>query len=246
MEFRFTAWRDYFHRNQSAIRELNCKHDQLSKTERRIICSSVQQFQIGESSEGLYLIAAAKRFLKNCTDKSYLEALILFIQEEQRHAGELEIFMNRHNIPKLKKHWVDQVFRRLRRFSSLEQSITVLLTAEIIAAVYYDALKSVTGSVCLQSICEQILIDEEKHIEFQAEALRKLGRRRLKITNMFAVLSRFILLTCTLPVVWLYHRKVLKAGGKHFFIFLKETYQEYVRAERLINKKENGRVRSSF
>ncbi|MEC3841760.1 hypothetical protein [Bacillus amyloliquefaciens] len=217
MEFRFTAWRDYFHRNQSAVRELNCKHDQLSKTERRVICSSVQQFQIGESSGGLYLIAAAKRFLRDCTDKSYLEALILFIQEEQRHAGELEVFMNRHNIPKLKKHWVDQVFRRLRRFSSLEQSI-----------------------------CEQILIDEEKHIEFQAEALRKLGRRRLKITNMFAVLSRFILLTCTLPVVWLYHRKVLKAGGKHFFIYLKETYQEYVRAERLINKKENGRLRSSF
>ncbi|MDQ8055671.1 hypothetical protein RER83_05390 [Bacillus velezensis] len=46
-------------------------------------------------------------------------------------------------------------FRRLRRFASLEQSITVLLT----------------GSVCLQSICGQILIDEEKHIEFQAETL---------------------------------------------------------------------------
>ncbi|RAP04699.1 hypothetical protein EFW57_01442 [Bacillus velezensis] len=28
-----------------------------------------------------------------------------------------------------------------------------------------------TGSVCLQSICGQILIDEEKHIEFQAETL---------------------------------------------------------------------------
>ncbi|EJD69531.1 hypothetical protein BB65665_00850 [Bacillus sp. 916] len=28
-----------------------------------------------------------------------------------------------------------------------------------------------TGSVCLQSICRQILIDEEKHIEFQAETL---------------------------------------------------------------------------
>ncbi|MES1029990.1 hypothetical protein [Bacillus velezensis] len=46
-------------------------------------------------------------------------------------------------------------FRRLRRFASLEQLITVLLT----------------GSVCLQSICGQILIDEEKHIEFQAETL---------------------------------------------------------------------------
>ncbi|QHQ59042.1 hypothetical protein [Bacillus velezensis] len=235
MEFCFTEWRDYFRRNQSAVKELNCKYDQLSETERRVICSSVQQFQIGESSEGLFLIAAAKRFLKDCADKSYLEALILFIQDEQRHAGELEIFMNRHNIPKLEKLWVDQVFRRLRRFASLEQSITVLLTAEIIAAVYYDALKNVTGSVCLRSICGQILIDEEKHIEFQAEALHKFGRRRLKITNTCAVFSRFILLTGTLPVVWLYHRKVLKAGGKHFFVYLKEAYQEYVRAETLIN-----------
>ncbi|MGG0914891.1 hypothetical protein ABE147_10115 [Bacillus velezensis] len=51
--------------------------------------------------------------------------------------------------------WEIVFFRRLRRFASLEQSITVLLT----------------GSVCLQSICGQSLIDEEKHIEFQAEAL---------------------------------------------------------------------------
>ncbi|MFG3444326.1 hypothetical protein ACGFZ1_06430 [Bacillus velezensis] len=48
----------------------------------------------------------------------------------------------------------------------------MLLTAEVIVAVYYDALKNVTGSVCLQSICWQILIDEEKHIEFQAEKLK--------------------------------------------------------------------------
>ncbi|WP_156734921.1 hypothetical protein [Bacillus velezensis] len=47
----------------------------------------------------------------------------------------------------------------------------MLLTAEAIAAVYYDALKNVTGSVCLQSICGQILIDEEQHFEFQAEML---------------------------------------------------------------------------
>ncbi|MGG0158230.1 hypothetical protein ABEY11_12450 [Bacillus velezensis] len=47
----------------------------------------------------------------------------------------------------------------------------MLLTAEAIAAVYYDALKNVTGSVCLQSICGQILIDEEQHFEFQAETL---------------------------------------------------------------------------
>lgn len=32
-------------------------------------------------------------------------------------------------------------------------------------------LKNVTGSVCLQSICGQILIDEEQHFEFQAETL---------------------------------------------------------------------------
>ncbi|WP_164672387.1 hypothetical protein [Bacillus velezensis] len=47
----------------------------------------------------------------------------------------------------------------------------MLLTAEVIAAVYYDALKNVTGSVCLQSICGQILIDEKQHFEFQAETL---------------------------------------------------------------------------
>lgn len=45
MEFCFTGWRDYFRRNQSAVKELNCKYDQLSETERRVICSSVQMYK---------------------------------------------------------------------------------------------------------------------------------------------------------------------------------------------------------
>ncbi|MCE4146324.1 MULTISPECIES: hypothetical protein [Bacillus amyloliquefaciens group] len=38
------------------------------------------------------------------------------------------------------------------------------------------------------TICGQILIDEEKHIEFQAKTMRKFCRRRLKSTNTCAVL----------------------------------------------------------
>ncbi|AME05050.1 hypothetical protein AUL54_01285 [Bacillus sp. SDLI1] len=47
------------------------------------------------------------------------------------------------------------------------------------------------------------------------EALCKLGRRRLKSPTHLLC----ILLTGTLAVVWLYHRKVLKAGGNTFLFF---------------------------
>ncbi len=71
------------------------------------------------------------------------------------------------------------------------------------------------------------------------EALCKLGRRRLK------TLLLCILLTGTLPVVWLYHRKVLKTRKTLFYIF-DRNISRVCQSGRLINKKENGGVRSSF
>jgi len=135
---------------------------QLTTEEYNTIYQSIQQFQIGESSEGKYLMKAANEYLKDKSYNGYAEALKLFIQEEQRHARYLAYFMKVEDIPVIKKHWIDQIFRKLRRLASLKQSITVLLAAEIIATVYYEALKNVTNSKLLIDICNRLLLDEAK------------------------------------------------------------------------------------
>jgi len=56
-----------------------------------------------------------------------------------------------HGLPTIQANWTDAVFRRLRKNVSYEWSITVLIVAEIIALVYYKALRESTTSVVLKS-----------------------------------------------------------------------------------------------
>jgi hypothetical protein len=103
----------------------------------------------------------------------------LFTAEEQRHARDLARFLQLNGIALLKTTFPDRVFRRFRHlFGGLEISIGVLITAEIIAKVYYGALYHATKSSILRTLCDQILSDEIKHVEFQAEQLGKLRGRR--------------------------------------------------------------------
>ncbi len=54
----------------------------------------------------------------------------------------------------------------------LKGEVTVLVTAEMIALTYYDALAKSTDSPVLKSICEQMLHDELPHIMFQSHTLQ--------------------------------------------------------------------------
>lgn len=235
MGFQFTQWVCYFKENKLNLHKLDWNDPyQLTTYEYQTIYKSIQQFQIGESSEGKFLMGSAKRYLSKENDKFYLQALILFIQEEQRHAKQLSLFMEKEHIPTIKKHWIDQVFRKLRRFANLEQSITVLLTAEIIATVYYDAIRHVTKSKILIDICQQILSDEAKHVEFQSVTLSEISNNRSFALNIAIKLIREILLFGTLMIVWLYHKKVFKAGGYTFFRYVRCAFDEHKRSESII------------
>src|SRR6476620_3746422 len=106
----------------------------------RIFPPKPQTF-FGYNSEGKHLYSFAKRF----PDPGYLECIRLFIPEEQMHAKVLAKFMKKHDIPQIKNHWTDSVFRWLRKLAGIENTVRVLLVAEIIAKVYYKGLKQATG-----------------------------------------------------------------------------------------------------
>src|SRR4030095_16934868 len=118
----------------------------LPAVAREGVASSIQEFQLGESSEGRHLISAANRYAALSGDFDYVTALRLFIAEENRHARELGRFLDLAGIPRVESSWPDTVFRILRRRAGLELSIVVLVTAEIIAKVYYAALRDAAGS----------------------------------------------------------------------------------------------------
>ncbi len=230
----FKIWKEYFRQNQNHFAYIDfASHDCLSRDERTVISSSLQQFQKGESSEGKHLFGFAKQF----EDPEYLECIRLFIREEQKHASVLAAFMLKFQIPRIKGHWVDGVFRWLRKAGGIQNTVSILLIAEIIAKVYYRALHDATESELLRKICLQILRDEGEHIRFQCGLLQVFHRRQSKLTNFLTGSFRSILMTGTMLVVWLYHRKVLKKGGYYFGRYFFETLSIFFEATQQIKNR---------
>jgi hypothetical protein len=173
-------WSTYFQMNSLAARDLPWDDARvLTPEERAIITSSIQQFQLGEGSNGRRLLRCGQEYAQAVDDPLFAGALAHFVEEEERHSWHLARFMEVQDIPVLRKHWVDTVFRGLRGLAgSLEVSLTVLVTAELVAVPYYRALRDATNSVILRAISAKILEDEAAHLKFQASMLARLASKR--------------------------------------------------------------------
>ncbi len=205
----------------------------ISAEERQRITSSIQQFELGENSEGRSFRAAAARYAERSGDWEYLRALRLFIEEEQRHSSYLRAFMTEQSIPRLEAHWVDETFRWMRKRAGLELFIIVLVSAEIVARPYYRGLKSSTNSPLLKAICREILRDEADHLCFQGNALRKLRQgRAFPHANLVEALQ-LMLMIGTCAVVWGSHRQVLRCAGYSWRSFTAECLRGVVALNRL-------------
>lgn len=193
----------------------------LTDSELRLVSASIQQFQLGEGSDGSGLIRRGRASRLAALDPNFLPSLELFIQEEQRHSRHLAHFLQREGVDLLQQHWVDRVFRRVRKFAGLELCLRVLVMAEIVAVPYYTALERATGSTLLQGICANILTDEADHLRFHAENLKRLQSARRSFPYLELAFWRSFQLA-TLLVVWREHGKVLCAGGYAWNTFRKE------------------------
>jgi hypothetical protein len=200
---------------------------ELTESERTTIRSSIQEFQLGEQSEGRHLKHAARDYAQRSGDAAYSRAMELFIREEQHHAALLGRFMDLAGIARVRHTWVDSVFRRLRRFAGLETSICVLLTAEVIAKVYYRALLATTASAALRAICRRILEDEANHVEFQSERLAILRRKRSRWRVAAAVTAQRLLFAGSVAVVWLRHGPVFRSCNHSFPAYWRACHREF-------------------
>jgi hypothetical protein len=175
---------------------------------------SLQAWQLGETSDGRHLRAAAARYAAESGDRDFPAVMELFIKEEQRHGEWLGRFLDLAGPGRRSQDWGDSLFRGVRYcLTSIEVWTTPVVMVETLAMIYYDAIRQATGSPLLRAICRQILIDEVPHIEFQYERLALLLRRRPRIGYQLTMaVQRLMFLTMVL-LVWLGHRRALRAGG---------------------------------
>ena len=234
-------WLEHFRTNEEP-EALPEGGPRLSEGEREAVISSIQEFQLGESSEGRHLRRRAAEYAKKSGDEEYLWATEYFIREEQRHARYLRDYLASEGYRTVKKRWVDTIFRRLRNLAGLEVSVSVLVTAEIIAKVYYAALGKATRSPMLGRICERILRDEEEHVRFQAERLAILRRDRpefgMKLTRL---LHRALFFGACLAV-WRNHGKAIRRGGLGLRSYWRRCWEEFDAASRMMEPGRYGRL----
>ena len=189
--------------------------------EKTAIARSLGLFQLGESSEGRHLMEYARAWAQRSGDAAYPEAIRMLIAEEQRHADALARLMELNGIPQLARGLSDRIFRRLRNLAgSLEISISVLVTAEIIAKIYYPALYTATNSAVLRAICQQLYRDEAVHVVFQSEQLAKIRASRSAPEIWATAILHRILFYPTALLVALSHGAVIRRSGLRRLSFL--------------------------
>ncbi|MFO0866159.1 MAG: ferritin-like domain-containing protein [Gemmataceae bacterium] len=221
-------WAEHFERNLEVLLPMPWEQAATwSDEEKASLGPSLQEFQLGETSDGSRLMARAEQYAAETGDGDYVEAMQLFVREEQRHSRLLGSFLTQAGMELRLSTWLDRAFRKLRRWSGLEFAIMTLTTAEIVGTVYYRSLRDATRCLLLRRICQQLLRDELMHLRFHAQRLARIrmGHAKWRVAGRM-LLHRFLVGIAGV-LVWFRHRSAFRAGR---YTFLRCARREW-RAE---------------
>jgi hypothetical protein len=230
-------WFDHFEKNLKVKRVDWEILPAINKEEMTKILSSLQAWQLGETSEGKNLLHASTLYAEKIGDPVYPQAVSLFIKEEQKHGNNLGKYLDLIGQPRIKKDWGDSLFRKIRYFNaSMELWTLAVITVESTAQVFYQSLKNATGCVLLKQICTDILIDEASHIDFQFERFFIIYRNKSIASRTFARAFYALFYFSTILVVWMAHRKAFNAGGNSFKRYWSKMTLKYKKTIGKLNK----------
>ena len=220
-------WLAYFHQNQLHRREpVWNAPPSMPPTVARHLARSLSHFQLGESGEGKFLLAEARRSYPS--DFAYCQALDLFIKEEQEHARLLGHLVARFGGSLIRLHWTHFLFRLLRRALSVHFEIQILVIAELVGTAYYRLLERYSSDAALAEVCALILRDEGQHVAFHAERCRANQARSLPIEYAAWAAQFQLFLVVAAHVAWTDHRPALMALGATRAEFFSETRREAI------------------
>ncbi len=219
-------WHEHYLGNSDSLLEIPWELGaELTADEKRAVGKSLSAWQLGETSDGKHLMNAARRYAEQQDDPFFVEAVRLFIQEEQRHGAELGRFLDLAGIPRVGRNWGDTLFRAFRyAIPSMEIWVTIVIMVETLALIYYRAVRDATGSKVLRRICDQILRDEVHHIRFQYERLAILLRRRPAWLLRATLRLHRVLFGGIALAVWAGHHRALAAGSFDFRTYWRSAW----------------------
>lgn len=221
-------WLLYFENNLQQKRINWETQPEITLEEKLTAIKSLQAWQLGETSDGKNLINAATKYANRLDDDFYVNAIKLFIKEEQKHGENLGKYLDAIHYPRIKKNWGDSLFRKVRGLNTnMEWWTLAVITVESAAQIYYQALKDATNCNLLKQICTDILIDEAPHIQFQKERMEIIFGAKPYWQRVLAHKFYNLFFFSTAMLVWFAHKKVLKAGKVHFTKYLYKMDNKY-------------------
>ncbi len=204
------TWLNYFQGNRKNRVPVPWERGiDIDSSLRRPLVRSLQKFQIGESGDGRRL----RRHAAATGDPVYAAAIDLFIREEQEHARLLGELLRLLDAPLLTNHWSDNCFILLRHLFGLRQELMVLLLPEMIAKCYFCALRDGTDDSLLRAVAGQIALDEEGHLAFHVDYLRRAFESMSFSRRILAQVLWRVAFRATCLAVLLDHRPLLRAVG---------------------------------
>jgi hypothetical protein len=220
-----THWLRYFENNRLNRPEPHwdrrCPEDPATAA---ALARSLAHFQLGESGEGTVLLAEARRAYPD--DPHYVEALALFIGEEQEHARLLEQVVARFGGELTTRHWTHGCFSLLRRALGVQFEIQILVVAELIGTAYYRLLRLGTRDIVLEQVCDLMLRDEARHIEFHSEGVTERQAHWLPLQDALWAAQFQIVFVAAAYAAWLDHRRALTAIGATRHEFFRQARRE--------------------
>ena len=221
-------WHSHFANNLTIRRVDWSTTPSITDSEKAQILYSLKAWQLGETSDGAHLLAAATKYARRINDPDYPAAVRLFIREEQKHGSNLGKYIDRIGEERARKDWGDTLFRKIRYFNkSMELWTITVIIVESAAQVFYQALHEATNCSLLRSICRDILIDEAHHIKFQNERLHQLMERKGFYNKAISIGWYGLLFFCTIHAIWFGHRRAFRAGGIHKQEFMRQMYFKF-------------------
>jgi len=221
-------WETHFKTNLQLQRIDWNQQPSITEEEKKEILYSLKAWQLGETSDGKHLLAAAKRYANKIEDHHYTRAVAQFIKEEQKHGSNLGKYLDAIGEARSKKDLGDTLFRKIRYFNtSMELWTVTVIIVESAAQIFYQALSDATQCNLLKSICKDILIDEAHHIKFQNERLHQIFQRKRFYNKAFSIGWYGLLFFGTIHAIWLGHGKAFRAGGVNKQEFMRRMYYKF-------------------
>lgn len=198
----------------------------LTGAARQVLAKSLSHFQLGESGDGGFLLKQAREQFPD--DRTYAQALELFIAEEKEHARLLAKLVERFGGALIRRHWTHFLFRLVRRALGLRFEIQVLVIAELVGTAYYRLLHRRTRDPVLEEVCALVLRDEASHVAFHADWLGEFQKRLLPLERALWSSQFQVLFTLAAQVAWIDHRAALSSTGASRAEFFREARAECI------------------